>query len=107
MLFTLSLQTKILAQTEGARTQNSGEGYFLAPLFLLNYILFNLFLFFQKSGGTKAPPPLRSPCEVLLGISQLRSTFVGGSDLFPFVFIQNIKVILSLKGFFCSHKHLV
>ena len=30
---------------------------FLAPLFLLNYFLFNLFLFLRKSGGSLAPPP--------------------------------------------------
>ena len=32
-------------------------GLFLAPLFLSNYFLFNLFLLLQKSrGGAKAPP---------------------------------------------------
>ena len=38
---------------------------FFTPLLLLNYFLFNLFLFLQKSGGAKAPPqplPLRGPC---------------------------------------------
>ena len=29
---------------------------FSTPLLLLNYFLFNLFLFLQKSGGAKAPP---------------------------------------------------
>ena len=29
---------------------------FFTPLLLLNYFLFNLFLFLQKSGGAKAPP---------------------------------------------------
>ena len=35
-----------------------GGGLFLAPLFLSNYFLFNLFLLLQKSrgGGAKAPP---------------------------------------------------
>ena len=41
-------------------------GPFLAPLFLLNYFLLNLFLFLQKSrgGGLKPPQPLplRGPC---------------------------------------------
>ena len=41
---------------------------FFTPLLLLNYFLFNLFLFLQKSGGgggAKAPQPLplRGPCE--------------------------------------------
>ena len=35
---------------------------------MLNYFLFNLFLFLQKSGGAKAPPPqplpLRGPCSI-------------------------------------------
>ena len=43
-----------------------GGGLFLAPLFLLNYFLFTLFLFLQNSGGggPKAPQPLplRGPC---------------------------------------------
>ena len=39
---------------------------FFTPLLLLNYLLFNLFLFLQKSGGggLKSPPqplPLRGP----------------------------------------------
>ena len=33
-------------------------------IFLLNYFLFNLFLFWQKSGGAKAPPPSPSLCAV-------------------------------------------
>ena len=42
---------------------NSGHLLFLTPLLLLNYILFNLFLFLQKKGGAKvplAPPSARS-----------------------------------------------
>ena len=43
-----------------------GGRLFLAPLVLLNYLLFNLLLFLEKkSGGAKAPPrplPLRGPC---------------------------------------------
>ena len=41
---------------------------FFTPLPLLNYFLFNLFLFLQKSGGSKARPPqplpLRGPCNI-------------------------------------------
>ena len=33
-------------------------------IFLLNYFLFNLFLFLQISGGAKAPPPSPSLCAV-------------------------------------------
>ena len=37
--------------------REGGGGLFLAPLFLSNYFLFNLFLLLQKSrGGAKAPP---------------------------------------------------
>ena len=43
-----------------------GGGLFLALSFLLNYFLFNLFLFLQNSGGgggqkLPQPLPLRSP----------------------------------------------
>ena len=38
-------------EAETAQQVFEWGGLFLAPLFLLNYILFNLFLFFQKSGG--------------------------------------------------------
>ena len=40
-----------------------GRELFLAPLFLLNYLLFNLFLFLQEGGEARAsqPLPLRSP----------------------------------------------
>ena len=42
-----------------------GGGLFLALSFLLNYFLFNLFLFLQNSGGGGQKPPqpfpLRSP----------------------------------------------
>ena len=37
-------------------------------MFLLNYFLFNLFLFLQKSGGAKAPPATpsaRSPLDLI------------------------------------------
>ena len=42
---------------------------FFTPLLLLNYFLFNLFLFLQKSGGAKAPPAPPS------AQSLLKSTF--------------------------------
>ena len=38
-----------------------GGGLFLAPLFLSNYFLFNLFLLLQKNGGGLKPPPTPSP----------------------------------------------
>ena len=34
---------------------------FFTPLLLLNYFLFNFFLFLQKSGGLFQPLPLRGP----------------------------------------------
>ena len=36
-------------------------------MFLLNYILFNLFLFLQKSGGAKAPPAPPSARSLISG----------------------------------------
>ena len=47
--------------TQGPRSKflsgGRGGGLFLAPLFLSNYFLFNLFLLLQKRrGGAKAPP---------------------------------------------------
>ena len=48
---------------------------FLAPLFLLNYFLFTLHLFLQKSGGAEAPPPLPS------GQSLLDRTCMNGTTL--------------------------
>ena len=44
---------------------------FLAPLFLLNNFLFNLFLFLQKSGGLR-PPLLPSPCALTAGVKSLK-----------------------------------
>ena len=35
--------------------------YFFTPLLLLNYFLFNLFVFLQKSGGPPSPGISRSP----------------------------------------------
>ena len=52
----------MIVTTQGPRSQflsgGRGGGLFLAPLFLSNYFLFNLFLLLQKSrgGGAKAPP---------------------------------------------------
>ena len=47
-----------------------GGGVFLAPLFLLNHFLLNLFLFLQKSGGggflPPPPPPPRTIFVCLL-----------------------------------------
>ena len=58
---------------------------FFTPLLLLNYFLFNLFLFLQKSGGAKAPPAPPSarslyalnattPCN---RVKQIPSSFPG------------------------------
>ena len=40
-----------------------GGGLFLAPLFLSNYFLFNLFLLLQKSRGGLKPLPLGGSCN--------------------------------------------
>ena len=49
----------MIVTTQGPRSKflsGGGGGLFLAPLFLSNYFLFNLFLLLQKSRGAKAPP---------------------------------------------------
>ena len=55
----------MIVTTQGPRSKflsGGGGGLFLAPLFLSNYFLFNLFLLLQKNGGgTKAPPSTPSP----------------------------------------------
>ena len=43
-----------------------GGGLFLAPLFLLNYFLFTLFLFLQNSGGGAQSPPAPPSARSLL-----------------------------------------
>ena len=40
---------------------------FFTQLLLLNYFLFNLFLFLQKSRGGVAKPPIPSLCAVPVG----------------------------------------
>ena len=51
-----------------------GGGLFLAPLFLLNYFLFTLFLFLQNSGGGPKPP---SPSLCAVPVNTLKGQRVG------------------------------
>ena len=45
-------------------------------IFLLNYFLFNLFLFLQKSGGAKAPPAPPSARSLVLHLGAIRITIL-------------------------------
>ena len=45
-----------------------GGGLFLAPLFLSNYFLFNLFLLLQKNGGAGQKPPPSTPSPSLWAV---------------------------------------
>ena len=67
---------------------------FFTPLLLLNYFLFNLFLFLQKNGGAKAPQPLplRGPWLVTIVIkSQETGTSPGYYECGPGYFHWKIE----------------
>ena len=49
----MMLMIAMIVTTQGPRSKflSGGGGLFLAPLFLSNYFLFNLFLLVQNNGG--------------------------------------------------------
>ena len=71
----------LLLLGQGLRSKFSSGGAreeCVKEIFLLNYFLFNLFLFLRKSGGAKAPPqplPLRGPCWISLAIQNKSQKF--------------------------------
>ena len=66
---------------------------FFTPLLLLNYFLFNLFLFLQKSGGALAPPAPPSARSLLQGMLQQANLNKGvANNTVSSTFCKNINL---------------